>query len=165
MAIEDTSYIPPSLILSLLGVQSIGRKTESLIWIKISWGLPQVYRVKSQYKSKLIHRHRPGLQPSATGWLVEAGLLYAKPPHCYQRPTGGPPDVIRWPPWPPRCLCSLAIGSPILLREKMIIGIVFYYNMLCRICLLRYVRRAKDKNSIQKTQNVNVYTIPDFGSG
>ena len=31
---------------------------------------------------------RLDLQPSATGWLVKAGLLCAEPPYCCQRPTG-----------------------------------------------------------------------------
>ena len=44
--------------------------------------------------------HRLGFQPSATGCLVEACLLCAKPPHFYQRPTGGPLDVIGRPAWP-----------------------------------------------------------------
>ena len=55
--------------------------------------------------------HRFGLQPSATGWLVEAGLLCAEPPHCYQTPTGGTLAVIKQPPWPPRCLLLPPAGQ------------------------------------------------------
>ena len=32
-------------------------------------------------------------QPTATGWLVEAGLLCAEPDNCYQRPIGGLIDI------------------------------------------------------------------------
>ena len=42
--------------------------------------------------------HSLALQPSASGWLVEACLLWAEPPHCYQGPTGGTLNVIRRPP-------------------------------------------------------------------
>ncbi len=52
----------------------------------------------------LLQWHRVGFQPSSTGWLVEAGLLCANPPHVHQRPAGGPLDVIRQPPCPPLCL-------------------------------------------------------------
>ena len=59
----------------------------------------------------LHQRHRVDLQASATGWLVEAGLLCVKLPHCYQKPSGGLLEVIRWPPWPPLCLLSLPGGQ------------------------------------------------------
>ena len=38
---------------------------------------------------------RHGWHPSVIEWLVEAGLLCAKPPNCYQVTTVGPLDVNR----------------------------------------------------------------------
>ena len=39
---------------------------------------------------RLLQSHRVSFQLSATGWLVEAGVLCAEPPHVHQRPAGGP---------------------------------------------------------------------------
>ena len=52
-------------------------------------------------------------------WFFTALILASNmPPHCltlaregwpvvcYQRPSGGPQDVIRRPPWPQTCLCT-----------------------------------------------------------
>ena len=55
--------------------------------------------------------HRFGFQPSTTSWIVVAGLLCAEPPHDYQQPTGGPLDVIRWPPLLPSYHHSLLGGQ------------------------------------------------------
>ena len=54
----------------------------------------------------LLQRHRVGFQPSVVGWLVEDDLLCAKPPHVCQKPTGGPLDVIRRPPFGLHCAYS-----------------------------------------------------------
>ncbi len=52
----------------------------------------------------LLKQHRVGFQPSTAGWIVEAGLNCANPPHVHQRSTEGPLDVIRQSPCPPLCL-------------------------------------------------------------
>ena len=41
----------------------------------------------------LLQRHRVIYQPSTTGWIVEAGLLFAEPDHVHQRPS---PQIAIW---------------------------------------------------------------------